>query len=146
MKRLLLAAALTLAAVGAQATVIQCDPNATGSSTYPNVACSASGALVVSNGGATGTGTLTDRSGTIAAGGTSQQLAAANTSRKYIFIQNTSTGNLYVNFGSAASVTVGSILIPANSSFVMEQGYISTQVINIIGATTSQTYIAKEGS
>lgn len=147
MKKIFIGLVLALSVVGirAQATVIQCDPNATGSSAYPNVACSAGGALSVST-ARSGTGTLVDRSGTITTGGTSQQVAAANAGRNYIFIQNTSAGNLYINFGAAASVTVGSILLLPNASYVMEASYISTQVINIIGATTAQSYIAKEGS
>ena len=90
------------------------------------------------------TGVVTNRSGSITTGGTSQQLAPANSSRKYFIVQNTSSANLAINFTNAASLTVGSIVLIPNASFVMEQGFISTEVINVIGATTGQTFTAKE--
>ena len=89
------------------------------------------------------TGALTDVSGTIAAGGTSQVLQAAQTARKYILIQNISSGNLYINFTSAATTGTGSYELLPNGVFSMEGNFVSNEAINIIGATTGQAFTAK---
>lgn len=90
-------------------------------------------------------GTLTNRSGTITLGGTAQTLAAANATRKYILIENVSSGDLWINFTTTAVINQPSFKIVANGSFVMEGTFISTELISIIGATTSQAFTAKEG-
>lgn len=90
-------------------------------------------------------GSLTDGSGTIASGGASQQIFAANTSRKYFFFENVSSGDLWINFGVAAVINQPSIKVLANGSFVMEASYVSDQAINVIGATTGQAFTAKQG-
>lgn len=87
---------------------------------------------------------LTDRSGSITAGGTAQTAMNANSSRKYLLIQNNSSGNLWFNFGIAAVQNQPSILLQPGQSFVMEDRVISTQSVSIIGATTGQTFTAKE--
>jgi hypothetical protein len=98
------------------------------------------------SGAGTQAGALTDRSGTITVGGTAQTLAAANSVRKYLLIQNNSTGALWVNFGAAAVQGQPSIQLAANGgSLVMEAGFVSNQSVSIIGATTGQAYSAKEG-
>lgn len=124
--------------------VMQCDPNATGSTMYPNVVCDSSGKLVTTSTTAPSSGTTTSRSGSITTGGSNQTLASTNLNRKYIFIQNTSSGNLYVNFTNAATTTGNSITLVPNASFVMENGFVTTEAIQIIGATTGQTFVAKE--
>lgn len=88
-------------------------------------------------------GALTDVSGTIAAGGTSQVLQAAQITRKYIMIQNLSSGNLYLNFTSAATTGEGSYELLPNGVFTMEGNFVSNEAINIIGATTGQAFTAK---
>lgn len=89
-------------------------------------------------------GTLTDRSGAGAV--TSAQVAAANSSRKYFFIQNLDSGIvIYVNFGAAATST-NSIKLTAGAAFVMEGNFVSTQAINVIAASGTPAYCAKEGS
>lgn len=89
-------------------------------------------------------GSLTDGSGTIAAGGTSQQIFAANASRKYLLIENISSGDLWFNFTTAAVINQPSILIPSKTGFVMESNFISGEIVNIIGATTGQAFTAKQ--
>jgi len=87
----------------------------------------------------------TDRSGTIATGGTSQQLAPVNANRSYLFVQNLSTGDLWINFTAPATQGQGSIRIPANpASFVMESSYIIQEPVTIVGATTGQAFTCKE--
>jgi hypothetical protein len=91
--------------------------------------------------------TLVDRSGTITAGGTSQQLAAANATRQYLLVQNNSNGDLWINFGVAAVTTQPSIRLAPGSQIEYSPGgtgVIPTQAVNIIGATTGQVFTAKE--
>jgi hypothetical protein len=87
--------------------------------------------------------TLTDHSGTIITGGTSQTISTAR-ARKYLFVQNLSSGALYINFTSAASASSGSIYIPPNGSFVQESFFASSEAITIFGATTGQAFTAKD--
>jgi hypothetical protein len=84
----------------------------------------------------------TDRSGAIAAGGTAQQLAAANTARKSLKGQNISTGDLYINEngGTAAADTAGSYKIPAGATFSVG----TNRAVSIIGAATGQKFSATE--
>lgn len=90
-------------------------------------------------------GTLTNRSGTITTGGTAQTLAAANANRRYLFIQNLSSSELWINFTTAAAQSQPSIRLDAGASFTMEGSFVSTELISIIGSTTGQAFSAKEG-
>jgi hypothetical protein len=90
-------------------------------------------------------GALTDRSGTITTGGTSQQLAPSNATRKYLLIENLSSGDLWINFGVAAVAGQPSLKIPAGAALTMESGFVSNQAVNVLGATTAQAFAAKEG-
>lgn len=117
----------------------------------PNVSVTNSPTVILGTGGNTigtvivipTTNTLTNDSGTIATGGTAQTLSAAR-GRRYLFIQNVSTGNLYINFTSAASAAAGSILLTPNATFVQEGTFVSSELISIFGATTGQAFTAKE--
>lgn len=95
-------------------------------------------------GGAT-RGPITDGSGTISVGGTSQVVFAANPIRKYLIFQNQSSGDLWINFGIAAVQSQPSIRVFPGESFLMEGSHISTDSINVIGATTGQSFAAKQG-
>ncbi|CAK0741503.1 hypothetical protein CCP1ISM_130010 [Azospirillaceae bacterium] len=91
-------------------------------------------------------GTLTNRSGTTSGTtNTSTQLMPANSTRKYLFIQNVD-GNktIWINFTNAATTTQPSIQLIAGSSFVMESSFVSTEAINVISSSTSVNYTAKE--
>lgn len=98
-------------------------------------------------------GPLTDRSGTITTGGAAQQLAAANTARRYLLIQNLSTGVLWVNLTGTAAVGQPSIALKAcavandgtGGAIVFEGSFIPTGAVSILGATTGQAYSAREG-
>ena len=99
------------------------------------------------------TGTFTDRSGSITAGGTSQTLASANTARKQIVIENPSSAtgqnisaaeSLYINFTGAGGVDNGtSIELVPGGSYVSGTP-VSTQAITVNAATTGHVFIAKE--
>lgn len=86
-----------------------------------------------------------DRSGTITTGGTSQQLSPANPGRRYFSVENlSSTATLYINFTSAATAASGSIAILPYGTWTMESSSITNEQINIISATTSAPFTAKE--
>lgn len=89
-------------------------------------------------------GSLTNRSGSIAAGATSQQVAALNASRKYFLFQNISTETMWINFGTAAVSDQPSIQVLQGGSFVMENFFVSTEAINVISATTGSKFVSKE--
>ena len=101
-------------------------------------------------------GTLIDRSGTITAGSSSQTLAAANASRKYLLISNppdaasqgiATAEKLCFNFTSAASLTAaGSVCLTPGVTAIFSAlgGFVSTELVTVIGATTGHIYTAKE--
>lgn len=97
------------------------------------------GALVKQGGGA-----LTDRSGTVTAGGTSQQIAAALATRKCFIYQNTSDETQYLNFGAAASAA-NSIEIASKGYWENPPNFCPTGTVNMLGATTAKSFTAKEG-
>lgn len=84
----------------------------------------------------------TDRSGTIAVGGTAQQLAPANASRNSLTGQNTSAGNIGINEvgGTAAIGSAGTYTIAPGQAFSIG----TNRAISIVGATTGQTFSATE--
>ncbi len=91
------------------------------------------------------TATITSRSGTIATGATAQTLMAANATRKGWFIQNNSTGDLWVNrFGGTAIAGQPSLLIPAGALYETPDGGSGGNALSIYGATTGQTFTAAE--
>jgi len=102
---------------------------------------------------ATPTGSFTDRSSSIAVGGTSQQLAAANGSRLRLQIQNPcfaagegigTAESLFVNFGAAASSAGGSVELAPCGTYDTGAGPVTTQQVNVVAATGGHLYTAKE--
>ena len=94
------------------------------------------------------TGTLTDGSGTVTTGGTSQQVFAADPNRHYLFCGNPrgAIEDLYINFTSAASTTDGkSIDLGPGGTFWFEDNFISTEAVNVTAAGTGHAFICKEG-
>jgi hypothetical protein len=88
--------------------------------------------------------TITDRSGTITIGGTAQTLMPANSARTGCLLQNLSTGDLWINSFATAVQGEPSIWIPAGSFFSCEQTGVPLGPISIYGATTGQTFTARE--
>lgn len=113
--------------------------------TVRKVPADANGRLIVSP--VPQQGNLTDESGTISSGGTQQTLAAVNTARRYLMVQNLDASeDLWINFGSNAVIaTAGSIQIKAGATFTMEGAFVSTQLVSVIAATTAHKFTAKEG-
>lgn len=90
-------------------------------------------------------GGLTDRSGTVTAGGTAQQLMAANASRNGWSLYNSSTSNLWINdVGGTALVQGSSFMVSPNSLYESPKNGSSVGAISIYGATTGQTFAARE--
>lgn len=91
------------------------------------------------------TATITSRSGTIATGGVAQSFMTENTARKGWFIQNNSTGDLWVNrFGGTASASQPSIKIPAGRLYETPTGGSGGNALSIFGATTGQAFTSGE--
>jgi hypothetical protein len=100
-------------------------------------------------------GALTNRSGTISVGGTSEVLAAANATRSYLLIQNPSTAagqgiataeSLYINFGAAAGIDDGtSFELTPGGSLELQGPFISSDSINVNATTINHAWIAREG-
>jgi len=88
--------------------------------------------------------TSADRGGTIAAGGTAQQMMAANTARRGFLIQNQSTGDLYINGLSSAAANQSSLRIPAGALYETSPHHSGTGAVSIFGATTGQAFYARE--
>lgn len=87
-----------------------------------------------------------DHSGTIAVGGTAQQLMAANANRRGWVIKNTSVANLYVNETGATAV-VGNpswTVIPGDTFPLSQPTNAPSGAISIIGPNTSQSFLARE--
>ncbi|MCY0854355.1 hypothetical protein [Cupriavidus sp. D39] len=89
--------------------------------------------------------TPTDRSGSITTGGTAQALMAANANRRGWSIQNNSSGDLWLNeIGGTAVIGQPSLQLPAGALYESPASYCSPSAISIIGATTGQTFTARE--
>lgn len=99
-------------------------------------------------------GSWIDRSGKVTTGGTSQVVMANNPIRRRLLIQNpvsvTSEGigateNLFVNFSSPASSTLGnSIELIPGGSYDTENGMCPTDQVTIVAATSGHQFLAKE--
>lgn len=90
-------------------------------------------------------GSNTDRSSTIAVGGTSQQLMASNTSRKGGYVQNLSTtANLGIRFGASAAAigSAGTITVFPGAIVTFQ----ITEAVQIVGPTGGQAFTAGETS
>lgn len=84
----------------------------------------------------------TGHSGTVTAGGASQQLMAANASRMGWSFQNQSTENLFVRVNAAATADQNSLLIAPGAYY--EAPNRTVLQINVIGATTGDAFYARE--
>lgn len=89
-------------------------------------------------------GSTTDRSGTITAGGTAQQAAAANTSRRWLFFQNVSDEVMWIDFGAEAVADQPSIKVAAGSAYENPPHFCPTGAVSVIGATTGKAFTCKE--
>ena len=86
---------------------------------------------------------FTDRSGTIATGGTSQQIAATNATRRYLVIQNHSDTDMWLGIGTAAVAGQPSIKLYANGG-TYEPLVAPTSALHLICAGAGKAYTCKE--
>lgn len=103
------------------------------------------GPISVSTNAGALSGTFIDHSGTIAAGGVSQLMMAANAARKGLLIQNDplSAELLYIDFTVAAVLSQPSVALAPGESF-QPFNFVSTEAINVIAATLGHAFTAKE--
>lgn len=85
-----------------------------------------------------------DISSTITSGGNAQSLTGDNASRNGIFIQNNSTGDLWINDQGTAAATQPSIWLPAGSYWENPNDWPPGRAWSIFGATTGQAFTARE--
>jgi hypothetical protein len=124
--------------------------------TYPET-MDPQGRKCVLSGAPSGAATPTDRSGTLTTGGTSQTLAAANSSRKCLFVQNPATAagegiataeDLYINNNAVAAVVGNGAnyadLSPGASATLCFSGIVDQTQITVNAATISHRWYGKE--
>lgn len=89
----------------------------------------------------------TDGSGTLTAGGTSQQVFAANAARIYLNCQNpvAASETLFINVGATASTTGGSFELGPGGTFSPPPGVTFTGTVSVNAATTGHRFICKQG-
>ena len=92
------------------------------------------------------TGNVTEASTkTITTGGTHQQVFASNSSRKFLLVQNVSDTDMNLGIGYNPTASTGIFLAKSGSGIVFESGFIPTQEIRILCATTGKAFVALEG-
>ena len=91
-------------------------------------------------------GALTDRSVTITTGGTAQQAAGSNTSRKYLVIQNPSAsgGTLWFSTTGTAVQASPSIELLPGASYESNAAFCPTGAVSVIHLVTSALVTIKE--
>ncbi|KQT82434.1 hypothetical protein ASG59_18755 [Methylobacterium sp. Leaf466] len=87
--------------------------------------------------------TTTDRSGTIAAGGTAQALSAADGNRRGAWVQNLSSADLYLSDVGVATIGGSSLKIAAGALYEFPHHGIPVSALSIIGSTTGQSFSAR---
>lgn len=93
-----------------------------------------------------GRGSLTDKSGALAAGNAAEDLMVANAARRYFFIQNLDAAeDLWINFTTTAVKDKPSIKLGPGQSYENPAHYCSTEKISVIATTTGHKWTAKEG-
>lgn len=93
-------------------------------------------------------GSPTDRSGTITTGGTAQQAAAANASRKFLYIGNPSTNgeSIWVRIGGTAEQDSPSWeFVPGSSDKFSGASLPLAGAVSVIAATTGTKFTIAEG-
>lgn len=88
--------------------------------------------------------TYADRSGTITLGATAQTLMIRNDSRQGLYIQNNSAGPLWISSVGTAAATQPSLLLQSGDYYESPANGVPATAISIFGATTGQTFTARE--
>lgn len=91
------------------------------------------------------TGLLTDGSTTTSGTpSTSTQIFGTNFYRRYLFIQNTGSTTIWINFTTAAVASQPSIQIVPGAAFVQEGSFVSTEAVNVLSTIASVAFTAKQ--
>lgn len=85
-----------------------------------------------------------DRSSTITAGTTAQELMPANSERRGFWIMNTSAGDLWINDVGTAAAASPSLKVVSGALYESPITGCPVGAISIYGATTSQAFSARE--
>lgn len=89
--------------------------------------------------------TLTNISGSLTAGGTAQNAAGANSSRRGFFIQNIhASSSLWISTLATAVADQPSIEIKPGALYESPPGGCGGGAISVIGATTGQKWVGRE--
>jgi hypothetical protein len=100
------------------------------------------GHVVVDNAGA-----LTDRSGTITAGGAAQNAVGTNATRRYLLVRNpkSATESLWLSLVGTAAAASPSLELAAGDAFVAEHNLIPTNAVSVFALTTGHAFTVWEG-
>lgn len=88
-------------------------------------------------------GLLADHSGTIATGGTSQELLPANTERCYMLFQNHSDTDMWIVPGDGPAVA-GQPSIKIGAGMAYTPNFIDRRAWHVLCATTGKAYTCKQ--
>lgn len=88
--------------------------------------------------------TYADLSGAIANGGTAQQLAVARPARQGFFIQNLSSGDLWINMAGPAVADRPALRIAPGQLYESPAHGAPNGTLSILGAATDQAFSARE--
>lgn len=87
---------------------------------------------------------LTDRSGTVAAGGTAQQACAANASRRFLLVSNPSDASIFwFNVSGPAGNGAGSLPVGPGAAFVFDK-VVPSGAVSVFGPAAGQPFTVKE--
>lgn len=119
----------------------------------PNVSITGTPTVALQSGSKVGiTGTVTtvtysasiqDASGSIQAASTSQTVVGSAQTRAYLFFQNISTADMWLDFGGALMSVGHGIYVPPNGSLVYENSFVPNDQLNVISATQGAAYTCK---
>lgn len=92
-------------------------------------------------------GALTNRSGTIAVGGTAQNAVGTNATRRYLLVRNPKNAaeSLWLNLVGTATAASPSLELAAGDDYIAESGFIPTNAVSVFGLTTGHAFTVWEG-
>lgn len=87
---------------------------------------------------------LSNLSGSISAGSTAQLITSADTSRKFLFFQNTSGVAMYVGIGYVPTADNG-ILVASGGGILRFETFVPTDAVRVFCATSSSKFVCLVG-
>lgn len=88
------------------------------------------------------TGTIADFSGSST--GASQKVLDANTSRRYLVVQNISDTTMWLNFGATATADDSVQLLPGGSA-TFNGAWVPGDEVHLLCSTSGKKFVCKEG-